>query len=127
MIHRVFKLITMIVLVPAFGCCGCGVSLESTAWANDTIQKCRVDARAGDKTSDCCYVLEIKGMSCESCAEHVATALRQVPGVVDAKVVFRDSQAKVHPKPGSRLKGDALVKAVEKAGYRAKIKESPKP
>jgi copper chaperone CopZ len=69
-----------------------------------------------------CYLLEIKGMTCEGCAAHVQKALVHVPGVAEAKVTYAKSEAQVCIKPGQTVSGDPLVKAVEKAGYKAKVK-----
>lgn len=60
--------------------------------------------------------LDIRGMTCASCAVHVTRALRDVPGVEDAAVNLATERATV-------LHGDLdpgeLVAAVERAGYAA--------
>lgn len=69
-----------------------------------------------------CYRLGIEGMSCEHCTGHVKKALVEVPGVAEAKVTYAKAEAEVCVKPGVAVTGETLVKAVEKAGYRAKVK-----
>jgi P-type Cu+ transporter len=61
--------------------------------------------------------LEIRGMTCASCAAHVTQALRGVPGVDDAAVNLATERATVlHEGSVDR---HALVAAVEQAGYEA--------
>jgi Cu+-exporting ATPase len=60
--------------------------------------------------------LEIRGMTCASCAAHVTRALRDVPGVEDAAVNLATERATVLH--GSVELHD-LVAAVERAGYEA--------
>lgn len=119
--RRFLRAMTMLSVLPLPGFCGCCSSLVSQASASSEVQSC-----CSDKVQRCCYVLEIQGMTCESCAAHVQKALRQVPGVAQAKVDFRAAQAKIHPKPGVRLPAEALTKAVEKTGYRARVVRRPK-
>lgn len=64
--------------------------------------------------------LELKGMSCEACAPHVEKALRGVPGVQAATVSYAESRARVTVDPSSPPSREALVKAVEEAGYEVK-------
>lgn len=92
-------------------CCGCCLSIGvPTALAQPA-------PRAGK-----CYVLSIQGMTCEDCATHLQKGLSAVPGVAEAKVHFRKAEASVCTKPGADVTPEALVKAVEKAGYKAKVK-----
>lgn len=64
--------------------------------------------------------LDLDGMSCEACAPTVEKALRSVPGVTSASVSYTESRAKVTIDPASPPSREALVKAVEKAGYEVK-------
>jgi copper chaperone CopZ len=68
-------------------------------------------------------VLEIEGMSCSGCAATVRQALRQVPGVAQVEVDYRRAEAVVLAQPGSSVGPDALVRAVEEAGYQAHLKK----
>ncbi|MGA7570593.1 MAG: cation transporter, partial [Candidatus Aquilonibacter sp.] len=61
--------------------------------------------------------LEIRGMTCASCAGHVTQALRRVPGVDDAAVNLATERATVLHE-GS-VDPHALIAAVERAGYQA--------
>jgi len=69
-----------------------------------------------------CELLEIQGMACEACAAHVQKALMQVRGVAEAKVSYAKAEAEVCIQRGFNVTGKALAKAVEKAGYKAKVK-----
>ncbi len=69
-----------------------------------------------------CYVLEIKGMTCRECAQHVQRALARVPGVADVQVDFAKGLAKVCSKPGVQLAVPNLIQAVRMAGYEAQLK-----
>ena len=61
--------------------------------------------------------LEIRGMTCASCAAHVTRALQDVPGVDDAAVNLATERATVLHAPA--LDAHALIDAVEAAGYAA--------
>lgn len=99
-----------VVLGLALAWCGC-CALTST----------ELKAQAVTKASRC-YLLELKGMTCEGCAAHVQKTLVQVPGVAEAKVSYAKAEAQVCIRPDYTVTGETLVKAVEKAGYKAKVK-----
>ncbi len=61
--------------------------------------------------------LEIRGMSCASCAANIARALKSVPGVDDAAVNLATERATVLH--GTQTDPRALIDAVERAGYEA--------
>lgn len=66
--------------------------------------------------------IEIRGMTCEQCADHVAAALRRVPGVRGAEVPrWERGNAVVDAEPG--VDDAHLVSAVTAAGYDASIAE----
>jgi len=67
--------------------------------------------------SDTTLRLDITGMTCASCAGRVEKALRKVEGVREASVNLATETASVTA-PGVSL--DALVQAVERAGYGAR-------
>ncbi len=72
--------------------------------------------------------LNVRGMTCDSCALHVAKALKSVPGVADASVPgWESGKATVLASP--ELDRDALTAAVARAGYSASVSEvhSPSP
>ncbi len=62
--------------------------------------------------------LEIRGMTCDSCAHHVQEALESVEGVVEAEVPGWESGRAAVTLNGE-IEPDALVSAVEQAGYQA--------
>ncbi len=59
--------------------------------------------------------LPILGMTCASCVRRVERALSGVPGVADAQVNYATQRATV--RSDGTVSRDALVRAVEKAGY----------
>lgn len=71
-------------------------------------------------------ILDIQGMTCDGCERTVAKALRSVPGVSAVlEVSYADGEARI-------LAGDAatperIAQAVERAGYRARVRESANP
>jgi Cu+-exporting ATPase len=67
--------------------------------------------------------LDVKGMSCASCVSHVEKALKKVPGVVDASVNLAMETATIN---GEALKEEALIHAVEDAGYHASVRSTAK-
>lgn len=72
--------------------------------------------------------LTIGGMTCLDCSRHVTTSLQRVPGVQSAFVDYRAGRGRVELEPGvvaSPSLTSALVTAVERAGYRAEVVESP--
>ena len=65
--------------------------------------------------------LNVTGMTCASCVGRVEKALLKVPGVVKASVNLASETATVETVSASP---EALVKAVEKAGYSASLREA---
>jgi len=65
------------------------------------------------------YQLLIDGMTCASCVNRVQSALQQVPGVTQARVNLAERSALVLGSASPQ----ALVQAVEKAGYAAEVIE----
>ncbi|MGE5115209.1 MAG: copper ion binding protein, partial [Betaproteobacteria bacterium] len=74
--------------------------------------------KAGYHVAEQTLRLGIEGMTCASCVARVEKALARVPGVVSAQVNLATETAEVRL---ARRAGavDALVAAVEKAGYHA--------
>ena len=67
--------------------------------------------------------LKIDGMTCTACSRSVEKALQSVEGVTEASVNFPAEKAYVTYQAGAtRL--DALVRAVESAGYEARVLET---
>ncbi|MDQ2779871.1 MAG: heavy metal translocating P-type ATPase, partial [Pseudomonadota bacterium] len=75
--------------------------------------------RAGYSVPQQAVTLEIDGMTCASCVARVEKALRKVEGVVSAQVNLATETAQVQFASGM-VGIDALVAAVDRAGYVAK-------
>ncbi|WP_234729556.1 mercury(II) reductase [Acidocella facilis] len=70
--------------------------------------------------------LEIVGMTCDSCATHVKSALEKIPGVQTADVSYTRGVAKVASLP--EILSETLVAAVAELGYRvARVDAPPAP
>ena len=69
---------------------------------------------------DTAWNLAVGGMTCASCAARVEKALCKVPGVLSAEVNLATEKAQVRVDPADG-QAAALVAAVEKAGYSAKL------
>lgn len=65
--------------------------------------------------------LEVSGMACDGCANHVRTALANVEGVRRAEVSLEGAMARVIA--DDEVEPPELVEAVEKAGYGATPRE----
>src|SRR5260370_42525358 len=63
-------------------------------------------------------------MTCGNCARHVTEALQAVPGVRSAAVNLEGKSASVRWAQGADQNDKALVHAVEKAGFEAKVVEA---
>ena len=66
-------------------------------------------------------ILKVEGMSCNHCVASVKKALEGIDGVREADVSLEDKSARVEL--DKDLADEALVKAVEDAGYSAKIEK----
>ena len=64
--------------------------------------------------------LKVTGMTCGHCQKTVEQALKGVTGVYSAVVDLQDGEAEIDFDDDAVTAG-ALVAAVEKAGYRAKL------
>jgi len=67
--------------------------------------------------------LDIEGMTCASCAQRVEKALNKVEGV-EASVNYATERATV---AGSPISTQALLEAIEQAGYHARVHEEDSP
>ena len=75
------------------------------------------------ETTTAAISLKIKGMTCEACAAHLQKTLSDVPGVQSASVDYGKGVARVSVDAGAPPSHEALVKAVESAGY--KVNKGP--
>ncbi|KAL4198297.1 hypothetical protein AMTRI_Chr03g45200 [Amborella trichopoda] len=64
--------------------------------------------------------IQIKGMTCTSCAESIERALHKVDGVKKAVVSFALEEAKVHFDPYT-IDSDHIAQAIEDAGFEADL------
>ncbi len=71
--------------------------------------------------------LSVSGMTCGNCARHVTEAIQSVPGVHSATVSLDSHSAAVRWSAGSSRNPTAVVAAIEKEGYRAKVIEAHEP
>lgn len=67
--------------------------------------------------------LEVDGMTCASCAWGAEASLERVPGVVSAKISFREKKAVIQYKP-QEISTQQLVEAVNQLGYTAHLPPS---
>ncbi|MFP5418829.1 MAG: heavy metal translocating P-type ATPase [Gammaproteobacteria bacterium] len=74
--------------------------------------------KAGYKMATRTITLDIKGMTCASCSARVEKAFDKVPGVLDASVNLATEQATVTV---AGTATEALIAAVERAGYGASL------
>jgi mercuric ion transport protein len=66
--------------------------------------------------------IEIEGMTCAACATSLERALAAVPGVRSAAVDWRSGLGTVHTAAVDPPAPEALLAAVERAGYRGRIR-----
>ncbi|SVA81955.1 uncharacterized protein METZ01_LOCUS134809 [marine metagenome] len=66
--------------------------------------------------------LNVNGMSCGHCVSHVRSALEEVEGVSRADVSLEERHADVTL--ASEVSDEALIAAVQGAGYEAQIRHS---
>ena len=71
-------------------------------------------------------ILRVEGMTCQGCAAAIEQELVQVSGVQSAAVSYERAEARVILDPASRPNDGRLLRAVEKAGFRASIGGSEK-
>ena len=67
--------------------------------------------------------LAIDGMTCGNCVRHVSQALQGVPGVQSATVSLEGHEATVRWQPDAAPNESAVVKAVQKEGFGARVAE----
>jgi len=76
-------------------------------------------SRSGYRVTERTFELAIGGMTCASCAGRIEKALQAVPGVIEANVNLATERA--HVRVVSEVTVEALIEAVDAAGYRAGI------
>ena len=73
----------------------------------------------GKKSKEKQIELTVRGMSCAHCEMRVKKALTEVDGVLDAEASHEREQAVIKLDPKAEVAIDALVAAVQAAGYEA--------
>ena len=63
-------------------------------------------------------------MTCGNCARHVTEAIQSVPGVHSASVSLDSRSASVRWAPDGSHDASAVIQAIEKEGYSAKVREA---
>jgi Cu+-exporting ATPase len=71
--------------------------------------------------------LSVSGMTCNNCARHVTEAAQSVPGVHSAAVSLESKRATVRWAVEAQPNISAVVQAIQKAGYDAKLVEPGEP
>ena len=69
--------------------------------------------------------LKITGMTCAGCTNGVATALKELDGVLEQKVEYPGNLATVKYNPAKTSVAN-IIKAIEKLGYKADIQKENK-
>lgn len=70
--------------------------------------------------------LKITGMTCAGCSNHISNALKEVDGIIEHKVEYPGDLATIQYDP-SKTNPEAIIKVIEKTGYKAEIiKENSK-
>lgn len=65
--------------------------------------------------------IAIEGMTCEGCSVALETAIKRVPGVLSAKVDFKNKQAVVSTEACCPFPKDEILKAIEDAGFSGSV------
>ena len=68
--------------------------------------------------------ITIEGMTCEACSVALQTAIKRVPGVLGAKVDYKNKQAVVSTEACCAFPKDGILQAVTDAGYSGTVEES---
>ena len=68
--------------------------------------------------------LSLKGMTCEGCSVLVEKAIKEVPGVLSVKVDYERKRAVVTSETCCSDPSEAVMNAIQEAGYRATIVET---
>lgn len=71
------------------------------------------------------YVVTVKGMTCEACAQHITSDVRKVRGVAAVSVNFKGGYAVVVPAAKSGDVSKPVLAAIEQAGYEPVVHSGP--
>src|ERR1041385_3831290 len=70
--------------------------------------------------------LDITGMTCGSCAARIERVVGRIPGVAGVRVNYATGRADVDHDP-EMADADAIVLAVRRAGYAARVRDRAEP
>jgi len=70
--------------------------------------------------------LKVEGMTCAGCAKQVESALKKIPDVEKAEVLFEKGQATVQLRDANSVAPDSLAAVVTRAGYKASVLDRKK-
>jgi len=76
---------------------------------------------AGASPDSATTELLVDGMTCQNCARHVTEAIQETPGVRSASVSLENKRASIRWNPEAPQNISAVIAAVQKAGYEAKV------
>jgi len=71
------------------------------------------------------YVVTVKGMTCEACAQHITADVRKVRGVASVSVNFNGGYAVVVPAAKTGDLAKPVLAAIEQAEYKPTIHSGP--
>ncbi len=71
----------------------------------------------GDRSAYPTVSLDIEGMTCTGCEEHVDQEVYQLDGVLEASTSYRDAQSIIRYDP-HRTDIEQIIKAIERTGYK---------
>ena len=103
---------------------GAGTKVETRAGQalSDSVEESEgglAEGQAGEGEDMVSKTLKVEGMMCEHCKAHVTEALEGVKGVKNVQVSLEEGKATLDA--GMLVRDEALVKAVEDAGYHATL------
>ena len=101
--------VSSLLLLAGTQMCGCGsCAVAQTSTSNNIINEIKT------------VKLKITGMTCAGCSNHVSTALKNIDGVVEQAVEYPGDVATIKY-DASKTNPTEMIKAIEKAGYKAVI------
>jgi mercuric ion binding protein len=107
-------IITLMLSIGFFGAsqmCGCGSCSASVYGA---VKKSVIETKV--------LRLKLSGVTCAGCASHLYNTLKGLEGVLDQSVEYPGDVAIVKY-DASRITPDKIIKAIEKAGYKAEVQK----
>ncbi len=88
----------------------------------DRVKSLGYGARENQPPASSGWLFNVGGMDCGDCAKSIEAGVRQIPGLASATISFATGTLTVAP-ADDRLTHEAVIAAVEKAGYRATTRD----